>query len=149
MDTIQLPPEFRDLLKSLSENNVEYLLIGGYAVGYHGYPRATGDMDIWIALSDTNAPKVAAALQGFGFNRDDVPASMFLEPDRVFRIGNPPLRVELLTTVSGVNFAECWAKRDVFLFDDLPINLVDADSLKANKKASGRLKDLNALSNLP
>lgn len=149
MATILLPTEFQELLKLFHENNVEYLLIGGYAVGYHGYPRATGDMDIWIALEAANAERISSALQGFGFSPTNVPASIFLEPNRVFRMGTPPLRIELLTSISGVLFPDCWAKREVFLVDGLPVNLIDAGSLKANKAASGRLTDLNDLENLP
>ena len=106
-------------------------------------------MDIWIGRDAANAQKVSAALQKFGFSRDHVPAEMFLEPNCVFRMGNPPLRIELLTDISGVDFAACWAAREVAVFDDISVHMIDAQSLKANKKASGRLKDLNDLKHLP
>lgn len=129
--------------------HAEYLLIGGFAVGYHGYPRATGDMDIWIAQTPANAHKVSDALQMFGFGKDDVPAVLFLEPGRMFRMGNPPLRIELLTDISGVTFADCWARREEATLSGIPVSIIDVQSLKTNKRASGRHKDLSDLENLP
>lgn len=109
MDMILLPPDFKDLLKCLNSNEVEYLLVGGYAVGY---PRATGDLDIWVARSAANAEKVVAALRAFGFGSDEVTPEVFTEENRVVRMGIPPVRVEFLTTVSGVGFDVCWAVHD-------------------------------------
>ena len=148
MATILLPTDFKDFLKLLNENAVEYLLVGGYAVGHHGYPRATGDMDIWIARSEANSERVAAALRGFGFSSGDITLGVFLEADRIVRMGNPPLRIELLTSISGVEFADCWLKREMIFMDGIPISVIDIDSLKVNKQASGRLKDLNDLEHL-
>lgn len=96
-----------------SDHHVEYLLIGGYAVGYHGYPRATGDMNIWIATDRTNARKVRAALEEFGFGDTGGTSDLFLGPDQIVRMGNSPLRIEILTTISGVNFAETYPERIV------------------------------------
>ena len=103
---ILLPPDLKDFLKLLNLNAVEYLLVGGYAVGYYGYPRATGDMDIWIAKSPANAERVTEALKSFGFGASSISPSLFITPNRVFRMGNPPLRIEILTDISGVEFAE-------------------------------------------
>jgi hypothetical protein len=149
MATILLPTDFKDFLKLLNENAVEYLLVGGYAVGHHGYPRATGDMDIWIERSAPNSERVAAALRGFGFSSEDIAAEVFREADRVVRMGNPPLRIEVLTSVSGVEFADCWVIREITILDGVPVNMIDIQSLKTNKQASGRLKDLNGLKHLP
>lgn len=115
MAMILLPTDFKDFLRLLNEKAVEYLylLVGGYAVGHHGYPRATGDMDIWVARSEDNSQRVAAALRGFGFSSDDITTEVFLEADRIVRMGNPPLRIESLTSISGVEFADCWLKREV------------------------------------
>ena len=90
-------------MKLLNEHHVEYLLIGGYAVGYYGYPRATGDIDIWIAANQANAEKIMAALEEFGFGDTGMTADLFVEPDQIVRMGNPPLRIEILTTISGVD----------------------------------------------
>src|SRR5690349_20310906 len=94
-----LPLDFQDFLKSLNSSNVEYLLIGGHAVMYYGEPRNTADMDIWIAVNPVNAQHVVEALIQFGF-RGGVSADMFLKPDKIYRMGRPPLRIELLTSIS-------------------------------------------------
>ena len=127
--------------------SAEYLLIGGYAVIYYGYPRATGDIDIWIALNRENAEKVAAVLRDFGFDVPD--ADIFLEEERIIRLGMPPFRIEVLTTISGVSFESCYEQRVRGVIDDIEVNIVDLENLKANKKASGRAKDINDLENLP
>ncbi len=107
MATILLPPDFKDLLTFLNSNGAEYLVIGGYAVGYHGYPRATGDLDIWVARNAENAARVVAALRAFGFGSGEVTPDVFTEENRVIRMGVPPVRIEFLTTVSGVEFDAC------------------------------------------
>ncbi len=149
MATILLPPDFKDFLRLLNENKAEYLLVGGYAVGYYGYPRATGDMDLWVNATSGNAASVVAALQAFGFGSAAPAAEMFLQPDLVIRMGNPPLRIELLTGVSGVASAACWEAREAATLDGVSVNIINLDDLKTNKKASGRLKDLNDVANLP
>ena len=149
MATIHLPPDFKDFLQLLNSHQVEYLLIGGYAVGYHGYPRATGDMDIWIAIHPQNAEKVVAALREFGFDLPELQVEMFLEEKQVIRMGTPPLKIDITTSISGVSFAECYAERIVETFDGIPVNVINLNHLKTNKKASGRLQDLTDLQNLP
>jgi hypothetical protein len=129
--------------------NVKYLLIGGYAVGYHGYPRPTGDMDLWIANSSENAHRVKEALLDFGFASVDTSDSLFLEKDRVIRMGVPPMRIEIVTGISGVFFDECYTKRITPKIDEIEVNIIALDDLKINKKASGRLKDLTDLEYLP
>ena len=146
---IRLPPDFREFLRLLSSHRVEYLLIGGYAVGYHGYPRPTGDMDVWIAVSSLNAARVVAALVEFGFRAEDVPVALFAQAGKIVRMGIPPMRLEILTTISGVDFAACYARRVPLEVDGVVVNLIGLDDLKANKKASGRHKDLNDLEQLP
>jgi hypothetical protein len=124
------------------------LLIGGYAVGYYGYPRATADMDIWIAIEPENAVKVVKTLQEFGFGVEELTPDLFLEEEQIIRMGLPPVRIEILTTISGVSFEECYAARQVDVLDGVEVNLISLDHLKVNKKASGRYKDLNDLENL-
>lgn len=146
---IRLPPDFKDFLRLLNSHRVEYLLIGGYAVAYHGYPRPTGGMDIWIAVSSQNATRVMAALVEFGFRADDVPVALFTEPGRIVRVGIPPMRLEIVTTISGVDFAFCYARRASAVVDGVAVDIIGLDDLKTNKKASGRHKDLNDLEQLP
>lgn len=149
MATIRLPPDFKDFLQLLNSHQVEYLLIGGYAVGYHGYPRATGDMDIWIAIHRRNAEKVVAVLKEFGFDLPELSVGLFLKENQVIRMGVSPVKIDIATTISGVSFAECYTERVVDILDGVQVNLISLEHLKANKKASGRLKDLTDLENLP
>lgn len=148
MATIQLPPDFKEFLQLLNFHKVEYLLIGGYAVGYYGYPRATGDMDIWIAVHPDNARRVVAALNEFGFPLPQLDETLFLQENKITRMGMPPLRLEILTTISGVTFAECYTERAIEQIDGVQVSLISLENLKKNKKASGRYKDLNDLENL-
>lgn len=149
MATTQLPKDFKDFLSLLNSNDVEYLILGGYAVGYHGYPRPTGDLDIWVRVSSENARKLAALLAAFGFVVPDLSESLFLEERHVVRLGLPPIRIELLTSASGVSFPQCYARRVVDTIDGISINFISLQDLKVNKKASGRHKDLNDFENLP
>lgn len=145
MDTTRLPPDFKEFLRSLNSKKVEYLVIGGYAVGYHGYPRATVDLDVWVAISPQNAERIVEALREFGFGDTALKPSFFLEPKKVTRMGVVPLRIEILTTVSGVSFDECYSRRVVDQIDGVSVTIIRRDDLIANKKASGRPKDLNDL----
>ena len=145
---MQLPPDFKEFLKLLNSRQVKYLLIGGYAVSYYGYHRATGDMDIWIAIEPTNAAKICEVLKEFGFNVADLSPDLFLQANKIIRIGVPPLRLEILTTISGVKFSDCYAEKLTVEIDEIEVNLISLFHLKVNKKASGRFKDLNDLENL-
>jgi predicted nucleotidyltransferase len=149
MATPRLPADFKEFLSLLNSKQVEYLLIGGYAVGYYGYPRATADIDIWIAVNSVNAEKVAAAIEEFfGTTVDGATAELFLQGNKIARMGVPPFRIEILTTISGVNFEDCYRERTVDKIDGIEVALISLKHLKANKKASGRLKDLNDLEHL-
>jgi predicted nucleotidyltransferase len=146
---IKLPPDFSEFLKSLNDHGVKYLVIGGYAVGYHGYPRATGDLDIWVALERTNAERLVAALREFGFDVPALSPELFLQENSMVRMGVPPLRIEIMTAISGVRFDECYAERVVDLLDGVDVPLLSLENLKANKRASGRAKDMDDLEHLP
>ena len=148
MEPIELHGDFKDFLKLLNSAQVEYMLVGGYAVGYHGYPRPTGDMDIWIAVDAKNAERVTAVVRDFGFGAA-VSSDLFLQPRKVIRMGLPPVRIELLTSISGVSFQDAFSRRVRGVIDGIDINLISLADLKANKKASGRLKDLSDLEQLP
>ena len=149
MATVNLPPDFREFLKLLNAHQVEYLLIGGYAVAYHGYPRATADMDIWIAVHSQNAERIVTALKEFGFDLPELSPALFLREGQMIRMGVPPVRIDIATTISGVSFAECYAARVADVLDEVDVNLISLPHLKANKKAAGRHKDLDDLENLP
>ena len=149
MATVNLPPDFKEFLKLLNAHQVEYLLIGGYAVAYHGYPRATADMDIWIATHAQNTKKIVAALKGFGFDLPELSTELFQKKGQIIRMGVPPVRIEIATTISGVVFEECFAARVVDELDGVEVNIIDLTHLKVNKKATGRHKDLDDVENLP
>jgi predicted nucleotidyltransferase len=149
MATIRLPPDFKEFLLLLNENQVEYLLIGGYAVGYHGYPRATVDMDIWIGRSPATAEKMVRVLREFGFDVPNLSADLFLREDQIVRMGVPPIRLEIFTAIPGVDFVSCYQSRVLAEIDGVSVHVISLEHLKANKKASGRSKDLADLENLP
>jgi len=149
MAKIELHPDFKDFLRLLNSHNVRYLLVGGYAVGYHGYPRATGDMDIWIELSELNSKKVTSACRDFGMPNEEISEDLFLEKNKVIRMGVPPVRLEVITSASGVAFDECYSNREVVEIDGIPINFISLQDLKKNKRAAGRHKDLEDIDHLP
>jgi len=149
MATIRLPPDFKEFLKLLKDHKVRYLLIGGYAVGYHGYVRATVDMDIWVAIHPDNAERIVSVLKEFGFDLPELSPQLFLKEKQIIRMGIPPLRLEIATSISGVEFDGCYEARVVEELDGVEVDLIDLKHLKLNKKASGRLKDLSDLENLP
>lgn len=145
---IHLPQDFKELLQLLNSKRIEYLVVGGYAVALYGYPRATGDMDIWIAISKDNARKTVEALKEFGFDTPELKEELFLEKRKNIRMGNPPLRVEFLTSIDGVEFGECYKNKEIVKIDDIEINFISLKDLKRNKKASGRHQDLADIENL-
>ncbi|OGP60279.1 MAG: hypothetical protein A2V65_07930 [Deltaproteobacteria bacterium RBG_13_49_15] len=144
-----LPPDFKEFLNLLKGKNIQYLLIGGYAVGYHGYPRATNDMDIWIAIDPKNAEQMVLVLKEFGFDTPQLSKELFLKKNSIVRMGIAPMRIEILTTISGVNFEECFKQRVVEEIDGIEVNIISLKQLKINKKSSGRHKDLDDFENLP
>jgi predicted nucleotidyltransferase len=145
----ELPQDFKEFLNLLRANQVEYLLIGAYAVGYHGYPRATQDLDVWIASSPQNATRVVTVLREFGFDMPEVTTALVLRPNNIIRMGEEPVRIEILNWASGVDFDECYRERVVDTVDGVEVSLIGLEQLKVNKKASGRLKDLADLEELP
>lgn len=149
MDTTQLPPDFKEFLKLLTDHQIEYLVIGGYAVGCFGYVRATTDIAIWVARSTANAERLVKALREFGFDVPNFDVSLFLTEGRIVRMGVPPIRIEIHTSISGVEFADCYSRRVEGKLDDIATNLLSLSDLKSNKRASNRSKDIADLENLP
>jgi len=142
-----LPPDFKEFLRLLDAERVEYLLVGAYAVSYYGYPRPTGDLDVWVGRNIDTAAKLVQVLRQFGF-AEGVSSELFLTPDRVVRMGVPPVRIEVLSSISGVEFPECYARRLETALDGTSVSLIGRDDLIANKIAAGRPKDLNDLMQL-
>jgi hypothetical protein len=131
----------------LDAHNARFLLIGGYAVNAFGYVRNTVDMDIWIASDAANQQNVLQAIRDFAFPA--APDDLLREDDAMVRMGLPPLRIEVLKKISGVEFEDCWPRRVVIEDDDLRIPAISLEDLKRNKLASGRKKDLLDLDELP
>ncbi|HZZ43668.1 MAG TPA: nucleotidyltransferase [Tepidisphaeraceae bacterium] len=150
MAKVDLYPDFKELLESLNSAGVKYLVIGGYAVIFYGYRRVTDDLDIWIAIDPENAEKVSHVLQKFGgFAPSKVRPSMFQTTGKVFIFGREPVRVDILTSPDGVNFKASHARRQIADWDGIKVPLISLEDLKANKRASGRAKDLADIENLP
>ena len=143
-----LNPDFKEFLRSLNDNQVRYLVAGGYAVALYGYPRYTKDLDIWIELERDNAENLITALEHFGFASLELTVEDFLVPGTIIQLGYPPNRIDLLTTLSGVDFETCFESRMVVHVDDIEVNFIDLDNLRRNKQAAGRPQDLADLDNL-
>jgi len=143
-----LHKDFSEFLKLLIKHQVEYLIVGGYAVGAYGHPRYTGDLDIWINRNLSNAKKIELCLNEFGFDQVDLDASDFIEKEKVIQLGYPPLRIDLLTDIEGVQFDEAFQNKKVFELDGLMIDFISIQDLITNKKATGRPIDLDDIENL-
>jgi len=145
---MDLQPDFRDLLASFSARGVEYLIVGGYALAFHGAPRYTGDLDLLVRPTLENAGRVIAALADFGFGDLGLMESDFTACDQVVQLGVPPVRVDLLTSISGVSWEEAHTDRQSGLYGDLEVSFIGRDAFITNKRASGRTRDLADLEDL-
>jgi predicted nucleotidyltransferase len=146
MDTMRLPPDFREFLLLLNSAGIEYLVVGGYAVAFHGYPRPTGDLDIWVPVSDTVGQGMVKVLGKFGFLNAD--PGLFATPGKVVRMGVPPVRLEILTGISGMTFAECYARRVGAVMDGVEVPMISREDLIRNKEIARRHKDLEDVEQL-
>lgn len=140
--------DFAEMLSALSAEGAEFLLVGAHALAVHGFPRATGDLDLWIRPSPENAVRVLAALQRFGAPLLDLTVADLEEPGIVYQIGQPPRRIDLLTAISGVTFEEAWSARVEAVVDGLTFPVLGRDALLRNKRATGRPKDLDDVAKL-
>ena len=140
--------DFREFIELLNRKGVRYLVVGGYAVAAHGYPRYTKDLDIWIENSEENARMILAVLDEFGFGDFEIDVDDFIEPEHVIQLGLPTNRIDLVTSLTGLSFSECYESRVAFCLGDLGVNLIDVESLKKNKAATARPQDLADLDNL-
>lgn len=134
--------DFREFIALLNSHEVRYLVVGGYALAFHGHPRYTKDIDLWLEITPRNAAAVLAALHDFGFAELELTEQDFLESGNVIQLGYPPSRIDLLTQATGLDFSTCYETRVEVDIEGVQVNFVDLENLKKNKRATGRLQDL-------
>ena len=143
-----LSKDFKEFAESFNAHAVEYLVIGGYALAAFGHPRYTGDLDFWVGTDAANAQRVIKALDAFGFGSLGLSQSDFTKSDQFVQLGRTPNRIDIITTIDGVNFAECFARKSTEIFDGIALNFIAREDFVTNKRASGRLKDLADIESL-
>ena len=146
MEKKQLPDDFKDFIQCLNANNVKYLLVGGWAVGMYGQPRATKDIDFLVSMDDENLENLQKAFLAFG--SPPINIEKFREKGSVIRIGDSPVQIEIINRADGIDIDDCFSRKMVFDVDGIKINLISKDDLITNKKASGRHNDLADVENL-
>lgn len=144
----KLQADLREFIVLLNSHDVEYLVVGGHAVAFHGHPRFTGDIDFFIRTTPVNVHRVLAVLSDFGFGDLGITEDDLLEHGRIVQLGQPPNRIDILTSISGVDFDSAWAARVETVLDDQHVGLLGWNELLQNKQAAGRLKDLADLAKL-
>ena len=146
---MEIGQDFKEFIELLNKHKVDYLVVGGYAVSLYGYPRYTGDIDFWIKPNKLNASKIISALIDFGFGTLDVNFDDFNIEDNVVQLGYPPNRIDIITSVSGLSFEDCWSKKETIISENVEVYYISLQHLKINKRTTGREKDLLDLKNLP
>lgn len=139
---MQLDPDFRDFVELFVANDVRFLIVGGYALAAHGVPRYTGDLDAWVWISSENAARILRSLEAFGFTGLGLSEDDFSQPDRVVQLGYPPYRIDILTSIEGVEFDEAWSRRITLDLDGVGVPFIGRDDLLANKRVAGRPQDI-------
>ena len=139
---MEIRSDFIELLASLNARKVEYLVVGGYALAFHGAPRLTGDMDLYVRPDAANAERVLRALDDFGFGSLDLSPQDFVRPGRIVQLGVPPVRVDLITSIAGVSWDEAWSGRAEGDYGGVGVCYIGRREFVANKRAVGRRKDL-------
>ena len=139
---MELDKDFSEFVESFIEYDVRFMIVGGYALAAHGLPRATGDLDAWVWVDPANAQRIVAALRDFGFGQMEILESDFTRFDSVVQLGYPPYRVDILTSIDGVDFEEAWDRRLTVEIQGLSVPVIGRADLIVNKRAAGRRQDL-------
>ena len=139
---MKVQKDFREFLTLLNAHEVKFMIVGGYALAYHGAPRFTGDIDVFIKSDQDNAKRMMNALVEFGFGSLDLSMDDFRDPDKIIQLGFPPVRIDIITSLSGVSWEEANDSKEPGLFGDVPVSYIGKQQFILNKRASGRLKDL-------
>jgi hypothetical protein len=139
---MEVQPDFRDLLALFNEHKVDYIIVGAYALAFHGAPRYTGDIDILVKPDALNAQKIIGALNEFGFESVGLSSEDFESPDKVIQLGFPPVRIDIITSITGVSWEDAWSGRVEGKFGDVLVHYIGRQEFILNKRALGRKKDL-------
>ena len=139
---MEIQPDFRDLLELFNSHRVKYLIVGGYALAFHGAPRYTGDIDIFVESNSENAERIFSALEDFGFGSVGLTPADFNKPGQIIQLGVPPVRVDIVTSITAVSWKEAESNRVKGNYGDIEVHYIGRDQLITNKKAVGRKKDL-------
>jgi hypothetical protein len=139
---MEVQPDFKDLLELFNKHRVEFMLVGGYALAFHGVPRYTGDMDIFVHISSQNAMRIMAALDEFGFGSVGLTVEDFQKENMVVQLGVPPVRVDIVTSLTGISWEEAYSNKVQGKYGDVPVFYIGRQEFISNKKATGRQKDL-------
>ena len=145
---MKLDKDFNEFVELLVARDVRFLVVGGYALAAHGYPRATDDFDAWVWADEANAERILECLTDFGFGEVGLTAGDFTLPDRIVQLGYPPYRIDIITSIDGVDFDAAWENRMVVDVDGLPVPFIGREDLLTNKRSTGRPKDLLDVSHL-
>ncbi len=139
---MELDKDFSEFVELFLEHNVRFLIVGGYALAAHGLPRATGDLDAWVWTDSNNAQNIVSALQSFGFSNLSITTEDFIKQDSIVQLGYPPFRIDILTSIDGVDFEQAWNNKFLVELNDREVPFISRDDLIANKKAAGRPQDI-------
>lgn len=139
---MKLQRDLREFIELLNSRRVDYIVVGGHAVAFHGHPRFTGDIDFFVRPTPDNAARLVEALHDFGFGGTGLTVEDFTRPNRVIQLGKVPNRIDLLTTISGVDFEEAWQAKVGAELDSIPVSFLGYYQLLRNKQAAGRVQDL-------
>ena len=139
---MEVQPDFRELLALLNAHRVEYIIVGGYALAFHGAPRSTGDLDILVNTDPGNAQRIVEALEAYGFKSVGLTAQDFLTPENVVQFGVPPVRVDIMTSLTGVSWEEVFSGKALGDYGGVPVYFIGREQFVANKRAIGRKRDL-------
>lgn len=145
---MEIQADFAELLALFNSQNVEYVIVGGYALAHYGAPRFTGDLDILVNPDIKNAQRIVAALGTFGFASMGIEAGDLAKPDHVIQLGLPPVRIDLLTSLTGPSWQDVWSQKTSGSYGEVPVHYIGREQLITNKRATGRPRDLADLERL-
>lgn len=145
---MEIQPDFKELLELLNKNDVEFIIVGGYALAFHGVPRTTGDIEIFINSIEENAQKIIKVIEEFGFGGLGLISSDFTKKDQVIQLGFPPVRIDFVTTITGVSWDEARQNSESGFYGEIGVKYIGINELIKNKKATGRNRDLSDLESL-